>query len=71
MGGPRRRPSGLVWLGGLIANMAGGFDRLFDRETLNLFFFQTQFGPVAFLRLFLLGGAVAVAARPGGRGGPR
>lgn len=57
--------SGLAWLGALIANMAGGFDRLFDRETLTLFFFQTQFGPVAFLRLFLLGGAVAVAAAPG------
>jgi putative copper resistance protein D len=57
--------SGLVWLGALVANMAGGFDRLFDRETLTLFFFQTEFGPVAFLRLFLLGGAVAVAASPG------
>jgi putative copper resistance protein D len=56
--------SGLVWLGALIANMAGGFDKLFDRETLTLFFFQTQFGPVAFLRLFLLGVAVAVAASP-------
>ena len=50
--------SGLAWLGGIIANMAGGFDRLFDPETLILFFFQTQFGPVAAIRLFLLGGAV-------------
>jgi copper resistance protein D len=57
--------SGLFWLGALIANMADGFDKLVDPETLALFFFQTQFGPVAFLRLFLLGGAVAVAASPG------
>jgi putative copper resistance protein D len=62
---PVAAASGLVWLGAIIANMAGGFDKLFDRETLALFFFQTQFGPVAFLRLFLLGGAVAVAGSPG------
>ncbi|WP_296707461.1 CopD family protein [Rhodoblastus sp.] len=62
---PVAAASGLVWVGALVANMAGGFDRLFDRETLTLFFFQTEFGPVAFLRLFLLGGAVAVAASPG------
>jgi putative copper resistance protein D len=62
---PVAAASGLVWLGALIANMAGGFDRLFDRETLILFFFHTQFGPIVFLRLFLLGGVVAVAASPG------
>jgi putative copper resistance protein D len=62
---PVAAASGLVWLVALVANMAGGFVRLFDRETLALFFFHTEFGPVAFLRLFLLGGAVAVAASPG------
>jgi putative copper resistance protein D len=64
---PVAAASGPVWLGAIIANMAGGFDMLFDPETLSLFFFQTQFGPVAFLRLLLLVGAVAiaVAALPG------
>jgi putative copper resistance protein D len=57
--------SGIAWLAAIIANMAGaGFDKAVDPETLNLFFFQTQFGPVAAIRLILLAAAVVLAALP-------
>ncbi len=59
--------SGVAWLAAIIANMAGaGFDKAVDPETLNLFFYQTQFGPVAAIRLILLAAAVVLAALPGG-----
>lgn len=57
--------SGVGWIAGIVANMAGGFDRLVDPETLSLFFFQTQFGPVVAIRLILLTAALILAA---GRG---
>jgi putative copper resistance protein D len=59
--------SGLGWIAEIIANMAGGFGRLADSETLSLFFLQTQFGTVVAIRLILLAAALILAAR-GGRG---
>jgi putative copper resistance protein D len=44
--------------------MTGGFSNVVNLETLRLFFFETQFGAVAFLRLMLLGAAVLVALMP-------
>jgi copper resistance protein D len=56
--------SGLVWLAGILANMTNGIASVADPEMLRLFFAQTQFGPVAILRLGLLAGAVVVAVSP-------
>lgn len=56
--------SGLGWLAAIVANMAGGFDTLSDPQTWSLFFFETQFGPVAAVRLTLLGAGVVAAAWP-------
>jgi putative copper resistance protein D len=57
--------SGVVWLAEIIANMADGFGKVFDSDTLRLFFTQTLFGPVAALRLILLAAALLLAALPG------
>jgi copper resistance protein D len=46
--------SGIAWLAGILANMAGSFADLIDPNTLRLFFFDTQFGGVSFLRFALL-----------------
>jgi copper resistance protein D len=56
--------SGVVWLAGVLANMTGGFGALAEPETLHLFFFETQFGPVAILRLALFTAAVVIVALP-------
>ncbi|MGB8276570.1 MAG: copper homeostasis membrane protein CopD [Methylovirgula sp.] len=56
--------SGIGWLAGILANMTGGFSNVIDPETLHLFFFETQFGPVAILRLALLTAAVVIIALP-------
>jgi copper resistance protein D len=56
--------AGLGWLGEIMANMAGGWDRLADRDTLRLFFYETQFGPVALFRLMLLAAALVTAMWP-------
>jgi putative copper resistance protein D len=56
--------SGVAWLAGIIANMAGGFANVTDPATLNTFFFQTPFGPVAILRLALFAGIVLLALLP-------
>ena len=61
--------SGLVWLAGILANMTNGFASVVDPETLRQFFTQTQFGPVALLRLALLASAVLVALSPRRHGG--
>ena len=53
-GSPRSSP---IW--------RAGFDKAVDPETLKLFFYQTQFGPVAAIRLILLAAAVVLAALPG------
>jgi len=46
--------SGMAWLAGILANIGGGFTDLGDLQTWRLFFFETQFGAVAVLRLVLL-----------------
>jgi putative copper resistance protein D len=57
--------SGLGWIAGIIANMAGdGFEQAFDPETLSLFFFHTQFGPIVAIRLALIGAAAIVGLSP-------
>src|SRR5271163_3557971 len=56
--------SGTVWLAGILANMTGGFGNVIDPQTLNLFFFETQFGAVAILRLTLFAAAIVAAFAP-------
>lgn len=56
--------SGLAWLAGIVANMTGDFADVVDPTTLQIFFFQTQFGPVAILRLTLFAGVVPLALLP-------
>lgn len=46
--------SGVAWLAEILANIADGFASVLDPQTLQLFFFSTQFGPFAMLRLVLL-----------------
>jgi putative copper resistance protein D len=57
--------SGLAWLAEIIANMADGIGKVFEAETLRLFFTRTIFGPVAAMRLLLLAVALALAALTG------
>ncbi len=49
--------SGVSWIAALIANMAGSFTDAATRDTLDAFFFETQFGPVVIARLILLAAA--------------
>lgn len=56
--------SGLCWLAAIVANMAGGFDQVFDGAILETFLFQTDFGPVVALRLVLLAACVVAALAP-------
>jgi copper resistance protein D len=56
--------AGFVWIAALIANMAGDFAEAATRETLQAFFFQTQFGPVVIVRLVLLVAAILVIVLP-------
>ncbi len=56
--------SGAAWLAGILANMTSGFGNVVEPETLHLFLFETQFGPVAILRLVLLAAAVVIVALP-------
>ncbi len=56
--------SGLAWLAGILANIAGGWRSVVDPVSLHLFFFATQFGPVAILRLVLLAVALVIAVLP-------
>ena len=56
--------SGIAWLAGILANIAGGWDSVVDLATLRLFFFATQFGPIAMLRLILFGIVLAIAVLP-------
>jgi copper resistance protein D len=53
--------SGVGGLWAMLADMAGGFGAVFERETLSLFFLETQFGPIAAVRLLLFA-AVCVSA---------
>jgi copper resistance protein D len=56
--------SGTAWMAGILANMTGGFGNLIDPQTLYLFFFETQFGAVAILRLTLFAAALLAAFVP-------
>lgn len=56
--------TGILWLVETLANMAGGFASVVDPPTLQLFFFSTQFGPVAMLRLALLATLAIVGFLP-------
>ncbi len=56
--------TGIAWLAEILAGMADGFGSLVDPETLRLFFFGTQFGPVAIARLVLLLAAAIIALLP-------
>jgi putative copper resistance protein D len=56
--------TGIAWLAEILAGMADGFSSLVDPETLRLFFFGTQFGPVSIARLALLLATAIVAFLP-------
>lgn len=51
---------GVAWLAEILANMAGTV----DVATLHLFFFETQFGPVALIRLALFTATIIVGILP-------
>jgi putative copper resistance protein D len=61
---PLAAVSGLAWLTGILANMTDGFSNIVDPEILRVFFFETQFGPVAIFRLCLFAGLVAIVLLP-------
>src|SRR5579863_9200549 len=52
--------SGTAWLLEILANMAG----VIDVDSLHLFFFATQFGPVALLRLALFVATIVAGILP-------
>ncbi len=56
--------SGLGWIAAIIANMAGGLEKVADPQTLSLFFTQTEFGPVVEIRLALFVLALGLAVWP-------
>ncbi|MGB6655543.1 MAG: CopD family protein [Methylovirgula sp.] len=56
--------SGVGWLAASIANMTGSFANVVDPTTLQVFFSQTPFGPVALLRLALFAAIVLLALLP-------
>ncbi len=58
--------SGVAWLACILINMARDFHSVVDPEDLRLFFFETPFGTVSFLRLGLLAVAVVIAFLPWG-----
>lgn len=61
---PLAAVTGALWLGGILANMAGAFADVLDPATLRQFFFETPFGPVALVRLVLLVAIVIVIVLP-------
>ncbi len=56
--------SGVAWLGCILIDMARDFHSIIDPEDLCLFFFETPFGTVSFLRLALLSIGVVIAFLP-------
>jgi copper resistance protein D len=56
--------SGIAWLAFILINIARDFGSVVDPEDLRLFFFETPFGTVSFLRLALLAIAIAIAFLP-------
>lgn len=56
--------SGVAWLALVLVNMTHNIDSAIDPEDLQLFFFETPFGPVSMIRLALLVMAVVIAYLP-------
>jgi putative copper resistance protein D len=56
--------SGVLWLALILINMTHYFGSVFDPEDLELYFFETPFGTVSFLRLTLLAIAIVIAFLP-------
>jgi copper resistance protein D len=56
--------SGIAWLAFVLINMSHYFGSVFDPEDLELYFFETPFGTVSFLRLSLFAIAVVIAFLP-------
>ncbi|HXN89250.1 MAG TPA: CopD family protein [Methylocella sp.] len=56
--------SGIAWLACILINVARDFGSVVDPEDLRLFFFETPFGTVSFLRLALLAIGVVLAFLP-------
>jgi copper resistance protein D len=56
--------SGIAWLAFILINIARDFGSVVDPEDLRLFFFETPFGTVSFLRLVLLVITVVIAFLP-------
>ena len=56
--------SGIAWLALILVNMTHYFGSIIDPEDLSLYFFDTPFGTVSFLRLALLAIAVVIAFLP-------
>ncbi|MGH6834623.1 MAG: CopD family protein [Methylocella sp.] len=56
--------SGVAWLALILINMTQDFGSVINHEDLRLFFFETPFGTVSFLRLALLAIAVVIAFLP-------
>ena len=56
--------SGVLWLALILINMTHYFGSVFDPEDLELYFFETPFGTVSFLRLTLLAIASVIAFLP-------
>jgi copper resistance protein D len=56
--------SGVAWLALILINMTHYFGSIVDPEDLRLYFFETPFGAVSFLRLALLAIAVVIAFLP-------
>ncbi len=56
--------TGVAWLALILINMTHYFGSILDPEDLSLYFFDTPFGTVSFLRLALLAIAVVIAYLP-------
>ena len=56
--------SGVAWLACILINMSQDFRSVVDPEDLRLFFFETPFGIVSFVRLALLLAAVVIVFLP-------
>jgi putative copper resistance protein D len=56
--------SGIAWLAFVLINMSHYFGSILDPEDLELYFFETPFGTVSFLRLTLFAIAIVIAYLP-------
>ena len=56
--------SAIAWIGCLLINMTSDVHSITDAEDLRLFFFETPFGTVSFVRLTLLAAAIVIVFLP-------